>query len=469
MDSNDYPANGGPPPNQHGYHVDPSSQPYPNSGDYNTNYPGYSTYQYPNYNYPPTGPADLNAPPTNYPPPPGHANYQQGSYQQDAYQQDSYQHHQYQQLDPAYHYRPPESTKMQEPAYQHPPPNLPPTQEEEPKDEALEEAARIPAIPKIPPALLDPADESEPADDADQTRTADESTNDNEGDADAENIADASEELPEGESFNFEETLMELQNFKGQHGNANVPITHPAFKRIVDTLLMNGIEDEANKRWEGQFHMLKAYKERNGDCDVPFTDAALGDWINDQRKLYAEKKSDALSKSRFEKLEEIGFEWEPPLWDKRLEELMEFKRQKGHCEVPIKLPNLGIWVVNQRFNINDMPKERVAALDAIGFIWNHNQKKRSDDAWNQKYEDLLEYIKLHGHCNVPATYRHSPLGTWVGKQREEYKKFTNKRSSQLSKYRIDKLEEVGFQWSLQQWTVIAWDDRFEVCTFYLNI
>ena len=66
-----------------------------------------------------------------------------------------------------------------------------------------------------------------------------------------------------------------------------------------------------------------------------------------------------------------------------------------------------------------------------------------------------------GHCNVPATYRHSPLGTWVGKQREEYKKLKDKKSSQLDKYRIDKLNEIGFQWTILNWTTVSWEDRFE--------
>lgn len=38
----------------------------------------------------------------------------------------------------------------------------------------------------------------------------------------------------------------------------------------------------------------------------------------------------------------------------------------------------------------------------------------------------------------------------------------DKKSSQIDKYRIDKLNEVNFQWSLQKSTKISWNDRFEV-------
>lgn len=70
-----------------------------------------------------------------------------------------------------------------------------------------------------------------------------------------------------------------------------------------------------------------------------------------------------------------------------------------------------------------------------------------------------------GHSNVPATYRHSPLGTWVGKQREEYKKLKAKKASQLDQSRIDRLNEIGFQWSIQNWTITSWDDRYQVSIY----
>ena len=448
MDSNDFSANGGqhpppPPPNHHHYHGDPGYADYPPPPPNNANYPGYMSYQ--NYsNYPPSGPNDL--PPPNYPPP-------------HAYQQDPYQHHQYQQPDPAYHYLPPEPIKVQEPVYQHPPPNPPPPLHpphvpEEPKHEPPKEEAPVPAIPAIPATAPEqPEEVNKPLEEPIQQVT------------DVGVLASQPEELPEGPVFNFDDALAELQTFKDQHGNAGIPVTHSAFSRIMESLIANGIENEVSKKWEHKYALLKAYKEKNGDCDVPFTDAALGDWVNAMRSMYKEGKADPLNKFRIDKLNEIGFEWEPTKWDNRLEELIEYKREKGHVDVPINYPSLGIWVVNQRFNLADMPKERVEALDSLGFIWNHNRKHRSDEAWKKQYNTLLEYIKEHNHCNVPTTAGHSKLSKWVGKQREEYKKFVNKQSSQLSKYRIDKLNEVGFQWSLQQWTVIPWEDRFEVRYF----
>ena len=270
-------------------------------------------------------------------------------------------------------------------------------------------------------------------------------------------------DIPEGRQFPFDDVLKELQSFKTQHGHASIPVSHPAFTRIVETLADNDIEKETDKLWERQFNVLKEYKDKHGECGIPYTDANSGKFMALHRKLKADGVSDPLTLSRLAKLDEIGFEWDLTVWDKRLEELSKYTNEHGHTDVPITHPGgLGIWVINQKFNLQDMPKERIDALDALGFIWNHNRKKRNNKMWEQRYSELLEYVEKHKTPNVPTTAGHSKLSKWVGKQREEYKKFINKQSSQLDRHRIDKLNKIGFQWSLQQWSIVPWEERFEV-------
>ncbi|KAL9180410.1 hypothetical protein ACHAXT_008380 [Thalassiosira profunda] len=276
------------------------------------------------------------------------------------------------------------------------------------------------------------------------------------------------------EIFPFGPALSHLHLYQRATGGATfVPVSHPAYSKIMTSLVDAGVEGAASALWEQNLQRLKAYKEKNKDCDVPFTDDPLGKWVERQRKLYADHpqstsssepdkadESTARLTSRFAKLTALGFDFTTPTWDTRLRELMAYQKEHGHCSPSLAEPKIGIWCVNQRFNLRDMPKERVAALDAIGFVWNHN-RKRNQAAWDKKYGELLDYKKEHGHCNVPATHRHSKLGNWVGKQREEYKRMKDKKSSQLDMYRIEKLNAVGFKWSLQNYTVVSWEDRFE--------
>lgn len=80
-------------------------------------------------------------------------------------------------------------------------------------------------------------------------------------------------------------------------------------------------------------------------------------------------------------------------------------------------PPLARWVKRQRYQyklkvegkISTMTDERVALLENIGFIWDSHAA-----AWAEKLQELKEYTKLRGDCNVPSTYPGNPqLATWV--------------------------------------------------------
>lgn len=88
--------------------------------------------------------------------------------------------------------------------------------------------------------------------------------------------------------------------------------------------------------------------------------------------------------------------------------------------------------------------ERQVILNQIGFIWDsHNS------SWLERYKELEEFAKVHGHANVPTNYEHNKqLSVWVKCQRRQYKlhrRGTGK--SNMTPERIDKLEKIGFVWN----------------------
>ena len=57
-----------------------------------------------------------------------------------------------------------------------------------------------------------------------------------------------------------------------------------------------------------------------------------------------------------------------------------------------------------------MTPYRVAALDSIGFEW---AKRKGKIAWNQRYEELVQFKKEFGHCDVPTKFKkNKALGRW---------------------------------------------------------
>jgi len=72
--------------------------------------------------------------------------------------------------------------------------------------------------------------------------------------------------------------------------------------------------------------------------------------------------------------------------------------------------------------------------------------------------------KQHGTSHVSIyDEKFTQLGSWVKRQRAEYKKYQHKgrAKSQMTKERIDKLESIGFQWRLKP-EKVTWEERFEV-------
>jgi hypothetical protein len=121
--------------------------------------------------------------------------------------------------------------------------------------------------------------------------------------------------------------------------------------------------------FESRYKELEDYKRANNTCRVPLRAGALGRWVADLRKNYRFLKEHPeapipdeangkqltvaeLTKERLDKLDEIGFEFDVAKkaipWETRFEQMLEFKAQKGHCNVPRHWkedPTLGEWYV----------------------------------------------------------------------------------------------------------------------------
>ena len=123
-------------------------------------------------------------------------------------------------------------------------------------------------------------------------------------------------------------------------------------------------------KWMDQYLMLKAYKEKHGDCQVPThyeENPKLGRWTHTQRhqrrlKLKLYKKS-SISQERIALLDNLGFNWEvrPSMeqpratWHQRYDELVEFHTNNGNFLVsPETHPKLYRWCCEQRSRLKKL-------------------------------------------------------------------------------------------------------------------
>ena len=259
----------------------------------------------------------------------------------------------------------------------------------------------------------------------------------------------------------------------------------PLSKEQVQLLDSVGfIWDVHEYRYQCNLDELKEFYVRHMRIDVPSSldgeYRTLYKWVcrqKDEYRKYLDGEKSKLTKQRRDALENLGFHvgmfdfehsdstygWYEPKrvsWDGRFQQLLHFKEEYGHCNVPTKTnekySNLSNWVQHQRAEKKKKNKglqsrltdEKDELLEGAGFIWSSKELN-----WSIRLNDLREYKEIHGHCNVPT--KEGELGGWVMTQRLQHGK------NSLSQERVAALNELGFIWKCHD---LAWNDKYtELC------
>jgi len=158
------------------------------------------------------------------------------------------------------------------------------------------------------------------------------------------------------------------------------------------------------------------------------------------------------------------FTWEifEDNWQEKYAELIIFKKNTGHCNVPhLSKTNkkLGSWVLKQRrdFTLNRLSEERERLLNIIVFDFSP-MKSRS----LEMLVLLSEFKKDFGHCNVPdkrknKSSKYYSLSVWLSNIRLSYRK------NILDNEVISSLEKMGFIWNPRP----GWDHFYKAMkSFY---
>jgi hypothetical protein len=84
------------------------------------------------------------------------------------------------------------------------------------------------------------------------------------------------------------------------------------------------------------------------------------------------------------------------------------------------------------------------------------KRTRRTVSWIQRFSELKEYHAKHGHTHVSQHDR--PLGTWVHRQRLNYKKLQAGEDVSLTNDQVSLLEGVDFCWDVYE---VGWIARYE--------
>ena len=159
-----------------------------------------------------------------------------------------------------------------------------------------------------------------------------------------------------------------------------------------------------------------------------------------------------------QRLSVLGYVPSWPAWfDLFLEKLKEYKKERGHCQVPksYKCPEDGyhlgerVMVVRSakrgKGNVT-LTDEMTKELDAIGFVWDPRE-------WFPEFlVRLREYKREHGHCQVPTSYKWPEDGYHLGERVRGVRSAKRGKGTVILTDEMTKeLDAIGFVWDPKEW------------------
>lgn len=237
--------------------------------------------------------------------------------------------------------------------------------------------------------------------------------------------------------------------------------------------------------WDERFADLCAFKERFGHTRVKVKwpeNPLLGAWVVSQRYKHRKKQ---LADEYVQRLNAIGFDWDgrtaasraerkpsdpDKQWRATFDQFRTYAAAHGAAVVRVvddETKKLNRWMLTQRQakKRGELSETRINALNEIGFVWQrnarctgtHSQLPPADETpitrtWDEMLSELVDFFKLHGHCNVPDDWTAQPqLARWAAMQRRV------KKQNQLTPEQVSRMEEIGFAWSTHDG---GWDAMF---------
>eukprot|EP00429_Kryptoperidinium_foliaceum_P036643 CAMPEP_0176178096 /NCGR_PEP_ID=MMETSP0120_2-20121206/91256_1 /TAXON_ID=160619 /ORGANISM="Kryptoperidinium foliaceum, Strain CCMP 1326" /LENGTH=1067 /DNA_ID=CAMNT_0017516245 /DNA_START=166 /DNA_END=3371 /DNA_ORIENTATION=+ len=275
-----------------------------------------------------------------------------------------------------------------------------------------------------------------------------------------------------------------------------------------------------HEQWNEMLERLRAYKQKYGDCLVPkrYTeDPKLGTWVETQRVQFKRlprvwdeatqqqipQPNKRLTAERLQKLTDLGFCWSAK--HIRRNGSTGSLASSHHSGTPAtatanNMANASFPVPSTVQAVLSPPTpplpthapvatSLMTTNDPTTATANNNnnaRRKNVEEDWDDYYQRLVDYKQQHGNCLVPRKYEADPkLAQWVEQQRclwnRDYNKDKSSFSSggamdttttlpstkQLTPERYQKLQDLGFVWSLRSKRIEDhWDEMYRQLVEY---
>jgi len=183
-------------------------------------------------------------------------------------------------------------------------------------------------------------------------------------------------------------------------------------------------------------------------------------WVYRHRKKYEEG---TLTDYQRKKIEELKLERFFDCWENKFEKVKIWVLKNNRLPTREIQPEFCSWLYSQKsvYKNGNLTKEQIAALNSIHFNLGDGKEKRKQ-RWLEMFENVKKFTIENGRWpKSSVTEFEKEMYTWCRTQRQAKAVIrTGGKRKPLQKWQEDKLESIGFNWSMLDVIDKQWEQNF---------
>jgi hypothetical protein len=215
-----------------------------------------------------------------------------------------------------------------------------------------------------------------------------------------------------------------------------------------------------NTVWDLSYLELQEFYNKHNHSEVTPNRSPLANWARQQRqeyRRYKQGKPCSMTQGRIEALEKLNFVWtrEHKFRQQTIQKYQQLRDAHKENNVTLLLldSEMGPWIKRQRREMNRarrgkgtvLTEEQMKLLEELKVdelvCW------KTKTPWETSLARLADFQSTHGHTRVPMSHD-AGLSRWTIHQRLQYHKRKGGKQSPITPERIEKLENLGFEWTV---------------------
>jgi len=183
-------------------------------------------------------------------------------------------------------------------------------------------------------------------------------------------------------------------------------------------------------------------------------------WVHRHRKKY---ERETLSDYQRKKIEELKLERFFDTWENKFEKVKMWIVENNRFPTHEIQPEYWSWLYSQKsvYKRGNLTNEQIAALNSINFYLGDSKEKRKEQ-WLEMFENVKKFTLENGRWpKSRVTEIEKKMYTWCRAQRQaKAVTRTGGKRKPLQKWQEDKLESIGFRWSMLDVIDEQWEQNF---------